>query len=52
MAYENKSNVVDVYVRYLRDKIDRPFGISAIGSGYRLTAPAAPGSGPASPTRQ
>ena len=24
--YENRSNVVDVYVRYLRDKIDRPFG--------------------------
>ena len=26
-AYENRSNVVDVYVRYLRDKIDRPFGV-------------------------
>ena len=25
-AYENRSNVVDVYVRYLREKIDRPFG--------------------------
>ena len=24
--YENRSNVVDVYVRYLREKIDRPFG--------------------------
>ena len=24
--YENRSNVVDVYVRYLRSKIDRPFG--------------------------
>ena len=39
-AYENRSNVVDVYVRYLRDKIDRPFGVRSIetirGSGYRL----------------
>src|ERR687887_186281 len=24
-AYENRSNVIDVYVRYLREKIDRPF---------------------------
>jgi two-component system OmpR family response regulator len=43
MAYENKSNVVDVYIRYLRDKIDRPFGIRSIetvrGAGYRLSAP-------------
>jgi len=39
-AYENRSNVVDVYVRYLRDKVDRPFGRSSIetvrGAGYRL----------------
>jgi two-component system, OmpR family, response regulator len=39
-AYENRSNVVDVYVRYLREKIDRPFGASSIetvrGAGYRL----------------
>jgi two-component system OmpR family response regulator len=38
--YENRSNVVDVYVRYLRKKIDRPFGIESLetvrGSGYRL----------------
>jgi two-component system OmpR family response regulator len=44
MAYENKSNIVDVYVRYLRDKIDRPFGIRTIetvrGAGYRLSAAA------------
>jgi two-component system, OmpR family, response regulator len=44
MAYENKSNIVDVYVRYLREKIDRPFGIRTIetvrGAGYRLSAPA------------
>jgi two-component system OmpR family response regulator len=44
MAYENRSNVVDVYVRYLRNKIDRPFGIRTIetvrGAGYRLSVPA------------
>jgi two-component system OmpR family response regulator len=44
MAYENRSNVVDLYVRYLHDKIDRPFGIRTIetvrGAGYRLSAPA------------
>jgi two-component system OmpR family response regulator len=38
--YENRSNVVDVYVRYLRNKIDRPFGVDSIetvrGAGYRL----------------
>ena len=38
--YENRSNIVDVYVRYLRDKIDRPFGLSSLetvrGAGYRL----------------
>ena len=26
IAFESRSNVVDVYVRYLREKIDRPFG--------------------------
>ena len=39
-GYENRSNVVDVYVRYLRDKIDRPFGRDSLetvrGAGYRL----------------
>jgi two-component system OmpR family response regulator len=39
-AYENRSNVVDVYVRYLRKKVDRPFGRASLetvrGSGYRL----------------
>ena len=39
-AYENRSNVVDVYVGYLRDKLDRPFGVESIetvrGAGYRL----------------
>jgi two-component system OmpR family response regulator len=38
--YENRSNVVEVYVGYLRQKIDRPFGIKSIetvrGAGYRL----------------
>src|SRR5262249_32334709 len=28
--YENRSNVVDVYVRYLREKTDRPFGTESI----------------------
>jgi two-component system, OmpR family, response regulator len=40
MAFESRSNVIDVYVRYLREKIDRPFGRRAIetvrGVGYRL----------------
>src|SRR5215203_5789212 len=39
-GYENRSNVVDVYVRYLRSKVDRPFGVRSIetvrGAGYRL----------------
>ena len=39
-AFEGDSNVVDVYVRYLRQKIDRPFGRSSLetvrGAGYRL----------------
>jgi len=41
-AYEGDSNVVDVYVRYLRNKVDRPFGRDQIetvrGAGYRLRA--------------
>jgi two-component system OmpR family response regulator len=39
-SYENRSNVVDVYVRYLREKVDRPFGRGSLetvrGAGYRL----------------
>jgi two-component system OmpR family response regulator len=39
-AYEGDSNVVDVYVRYLREKIDRPFARASLqtvrGAGYRL----------------
>jgi two-component system OmpR family response regulator len=38
--YENRSNVVDAYVRFLRKKVDRPFGVESIetvrGAGYRL----------------
>jgi two-component system OmpR family response regulator len=40
MAFESRSNIVDVYIRYLREKVDRPFGRSSIetvrGVGYRL----------------
>jgi two-component system, OmpR family, response regulator len=40
LGYEQRSNVVEVYVRYLREKIDRPFGIKSLetvrGVGYRL----------------
>jgi two-component system, OmpR family, response regulator len=39
-AYECDSNVIDVYVRYLREKVDRPFGRQSLetvrGTGYRL----------------
>jgi len=46
-GYENRSNVVDVYVRYLREKIDRPFDRSTLetvrGAGYRLRRERSPG---------
>ena len=39
-AYEGDSNVVDVYIGYLRKKVDAPFGTDSIetvrGAGYRL----------------
>ena len=39
-AFEGDSNVVDVYVRYLRNKLDRPFGRATVetvrGVGYRV----------------
>ena len=39
-SYENRSNIIDVYIRYLREKIDRPFRLRSIetvrGAGYRL----------------
>ena len=47
-SYENRSNVVDVYVRYLRQKVDIPFGTDSIetvrGVGYRFRG--AGGTGP------
>jgi two-component system OmpR family response regulator len=39
-GYEHRSNIIEVYVRYLREKIDRPFGRQSLetvrGMGYRL----------------
>jgi two-component system OmpR family response regulator len=39
-AYETRSNIVDVYVRRLRRKIDEPFSTGSLdtvrGVGYRL----------------
>jgi two-component system OmpR family response regulator len=39
-AHDTRSNLVDVYVRYLREKVDRPFGLTSIetvrGHGYLL----------------
>ena len=41
-AYSGDDNIVEVYVRYLRKKIDAPFGRRGIetvrGAGYRLAA--------------
>ena len=41
-AFEGDSNVIEVYIRYLREKIDRPFRQRSIetvrGVGYRLRA--------------
>jgi two-component system, OmpR family, response regulator len=38
--YEHRSNVIEVYIRYLRRKIDDPFGVRSLetlrGAGYRL----------------
>jgi two-component system OmpR family response regulator len=49
-AYEGTSNLVDVYVKTLRERIDRPFGVDSIetirGAGYRLRA-GSPAEGPA-----
>jgi two-component system OmpR family response regulator len=45
-AFEGNLNVVEVYIRYLRLKIDAPFGLHSIetlrGVGYRLMARCAP----------
>jgi two-component system OmpR family response regulator len=39
-SFEHRSNIVDVYVGYLRKKIDEPFGVHSIetlrGAGYRM----------------
>jgi two-component system, OmpR family, response regulator len=39
-SYDNRSNIVDVYIGYLRQKLDRPFDTDDIetvrGFGYRL----------------
>jgi two-component system OmpR family response regulator len=39
-GYEQRSNVIEVYMRYLRGKVDRPFGVRSLetvrGAGYRL----------------
>ena len=39
-AYETRSNVIDVYIRRLRRKLDEPFGTNSLetvrGAGYRL----------------
>jgi two-component system, OmpR family, response regulator len=41
-GYEHHSNIIDVYIRCLREKLDRPFGVESIetvrGAGYRLRA--------------
>ncbi len=41
-GYRHRSNVIEVYVRYLREKVDRPFGRRSLetvrGAGYRLNA--------------
>lgn len=48
-AYESRSNVVDVHVRALREKIDRGFGVVSLetvrGCGYRLRADGGRGQG-------
>ncbi|MGQ1838413.1 response regulator transcription factor [Kocuria turfanensis] len=48
-GFEGSENIVEVYVGYLRKKIDAPFGLSTLqtvrGMGYRLVSdePGAPG---------
>jgi two-component system, OmpR family, response regulator len=40
IGHEYRSNVIEVYIRYLREKIDRPCGVRSLetvrGLGYRL----------------
>jgi two-component system OmpR family response regulator len=51
-AYTDRSNTLDVYIRYLRNKIDRPFATHTLetvrGVGFRLVAPDAVSSDTAS----
>jgi two-component system OmpR family response regulator len=41
-GFDGSLNIVEVYIRHLRNKVDRPFGQAAIqtvrGAGYRLAA--------------
>ena len=43
-AFDGDPNIVDVYIGYLRDKVDRPFGVASLetvrGVGYRLRSEA------------
>jgi two-component system copper resistance phosphate regulon response regulator CusR len=45
-SFEGLTNIVDVYVRHLRSKVDDPFPVKLIrtvrGSGYRITDEGAP----------
>ena len=54
-GYEHRSNVIDVYIRYLREKIDRPFDRSTLetvrGAGYRLRRDDPEGGGAEHPPR-
>ena len=40
--YEGDENIVEVYIGYLRKRVDAPFGVASIetvrGAGYRLIA--------------
>ncbi len=42
MGYDNRSNIIDVYIRRLRERLDHPFGCRSLetvrGAGYRLRA--------------
>jgi two-component system, OmpR family, response regulator len=44
-SYENRSNVIDVYIGYLRDKLGRETIETVRGAGYRLHAKARVGAG-------
>ena len=46
IAFESRSNVVDVYVRYLREKVDRPVRARLDRDGPRRRLPAARGLSP------